>query len=148
MNEVQPLRPHLHGHDGRAGEIAARVAQAGDESGVDRIATESEHDRYGGRRRLGRERRWLTARGGNHRNLTADQIGSQFRQSIVLAFCPAILDGDVLAFVIAGVAEALPKCGEDTSCLGRRSRAQKADHRSAAAPAPQAAKPPQRRAAR
>src|SRR6266567_828817 len=31
-NKVQPLRPHLYGHNRRAREIAARPAEAGDKS--------------------------------------------------------------------------------------------------------------------
>src|SRR5215468_9107709 len=119
-NEFQPLRPHLHRHNGRAREVAARPVETGNKSSFNWITTDSENDRYGGCRRLSCQWRRLTPGGGNHCNLTADQLGGQLRKPIVLAFCPAILDCDVLAFEIAGLSQTLAKGAQDTCRLGRR----------------------------
>jgi hypothetical protein len=55
------LRQH-QGEDRNAGDIAARPAEAGDQSGLDGIAADDEDDRYRRGRPLGRERRGVGAR--------------------------------------------------------------------------------------
>ena len=55
----------------------------------------------------------------DHGHLTADQIGRQRRQSIVLALGPAVFDRDVLALDIAGFVQALPERGHNGTQLRR-----------------------------
>ena len=119
-SKLQPLRPHFDSHNGRAREIASRSVKTGNKSSLNWVATESEDDWYGCRRCFGRQWRRLTARRSNHCNLTADQLGSELRQSIVAAFCPTILDCDVLTFEIADLAQTLTKRVEDRRRLGWR----------------------------
>src|SRR5439155_5935959 len=108
-SKLQPLRPHFRSHNGRAREIAPRPVKTGNKSSLNWVAPESEDDRYGPRRCLGRQRRRLTTGRSNHCNLTADQFGSELGQSIVAAFCPTILYCDVLTFEIADLAQTLAK---------------------------------------
>jgi hypothetical protein len=42
-------------------------------------------------------------------NLSADEIGSQCRQAIVMSLCPTVFDHDVLALDVAGFSESLMK---------------------------------------
>jgi hypothetical protein len=69
--------------------------QAGDEPSLDRI------DRNARRRRLRGQCRRRAAGRHNNGHLTANPFGRKRRQSIVLAFCPAIFDLRVLALDIA-----------------------------------------------
>ena len=48
---------------------------------------------------------------GDHGHLSADQIGHQCRQAIVLALQPVVLDRHVLAFDVAGFVEAFAERG-------------------------------------
>ena len=48
---------------------------------------------------------------GDHGHLAADQIGHHCRQLIEVAFEPMVLDRHVLAFDIAGLAEAFAERG-------------------------------------
>src|SRR5262249_36282271 len=54
---------------------------------------------------------WVGVMRSDHRHLTAYQIGCEVWQSIVLVQRPAILDRHVLALDIAGLVNALAKCG-------------------------------------
>jgi hypothetical protein len=110
-NKFQPLRTHLYGHNRRTRKIAARPVETRDKSSLNWIATDSEDDRYGGRRRL-------AANGDG--SLTADQLSSQLGQPIVLTFSPAILDCDVLTFEIAGLPQTLAAGTRDSCRLGWR----------------------------
>jgi hypothetical protein len=65
-------------------------------------------DRDRRRRRLGCQGRWQTPER-NHSDLTLNQLGSQRRQSIVLAVRPAILELHVLAVDVAGFVQPLAK---------------------------------------
>ena len=56
--------------------------------------------------RLGRERSGRAAGRGDHGHLSADQIGNQRRQAIVVALQPVVLDRYVLTFDVAGFVEA------------------------------------------
>jgi hypothetical protein len=44
---------------------------------------------------------------GNHGDLSADEVSQQFRQGIVFAFQPVVLDRHVLALYVPGFAESL-----------------------------------------
>jgi hypothetical protein len=62
-------------------------------------------------------------------HLSADQIGRQRRQAIVLAFKVVVLDRHVLAFNVAGFIEAFTKRGRNGRGVVGRSVGDKRDHR-------------------
>ena len=95
----------------------------------DRVAADREDDRNRRGRRLCRQCRRSTADGDDHAHLTADQIGRQRRQSIVLALRPAIFDRHILALDIAGFFQALAERGQRCGVLVRRYAAEEPDHR-------------------
>src|SRR5262249_47228056 len=53
------------------------------------------------------------ARRSYYRELAANQIGRQRGQSVILAFCPAILDRGVLAFDVASFLQPLAERGDE-----------------------------------
>jgi hypothetical protein len=59
--------------------------------------------------------------------VVANQIGREFWQSIVAAFCPAIFDHDVLAFGITGFLAALTPCAQPLGKELGRIAAEEAD---------------------
>src|SRR5262245_56468817 len=104
---------------GHARDVAAWLVEAGDEAELDRVAAAHEDDRYGRRRRLGRNARWGVGRG-DHRHLPVYQISHEIRQSIVLVFRPAILDRHTLTLDVAAFAHALPEGGNQAWKVCRR----------------------------
>ena len=84
----------------------------------------------GGRRgcRLGSERR-ISASRGDHGDLSANQFGRQFRQSIELILGPAVFDGHVLALDVAAILQALAKCAQTVRHSVKRSRVKEPDYR-------------------
>jgi len=77
----------------------------GDESKLDRVAAREEHDRN--RRRRGLRRLDRKAIRGHDVHPTTNEIGCQFRHSIVPTFRPAIPDCDVASLDVAGFTQAL-----------------------------------------
>jgi len=76
--QLQPLRRYFNIQLGRARNVAARSAQAGDEAKPNRIAVSGKDN--GNRRGLGFGRqRSGSACGGKHRHWTMNQIGHQRR---------------------------------------------------------------------
>ena len=129
VQQLQPLRLQLHAQRGHAGEIAARPVQAGDQPERDRIGAGEEHDRNGPGRGLGGEHAEHLAGDGDHRDLSADQVGRQRRQPVVLLLRPAIFDRDVAALDIAGFAQALAERVQPARVAAGGGAAQEADHR-------------------
>src|SRR6202040_543804 len=66
---------------------------------------------------------------GDHGHLSADQIGHQCWQAVVLALQPMVLDRHVLPFDIAGFVEAFAKRSPITRRAIGRSGVKEADHR-------------------
>ena len=66
---------------------------------------------------------------GDHGHLSADQIGHQRRQAIVLALQPVVLDRHVLAFDVAGFVEAFAERGHKARGGIGRPVSDKPDHR-------------------
>src|SRR5436853_582762 len=66
---------------------------------------------------------------GDHRHLTAYQIGCELGQYVVLVLRPAILDRDILALDVAGFANALPECGQIACTISKRRAAEESYHR-------------------
>src|SRR5262249_9264416 len=110
-------------------EVAARTGEAGDKTKLDRVFGGDEND--GDRRgcRLGRRRHSRTSERGDHRNLPANQVGRQRRQSIDLIFAPAVYDRDVLALDIAAILEATVKSAKTVRGRVRRLAVEEPDHR-------------------
>ena len=54
MQESQPLGVHLPGQNSGAGRVTARPREAGDQSNLDRVYTDTEHDRDRRGRSFGR----------------------------------------------------------------------------------------------
>src|SRR5262245_34229886 len=110
MQQLQPLRRDLIAQGSNAGQIAAGPAQAGNQPKCDRIGPGHKYDRNGCRRRLRRSRARNAAERRNDVDLPASPFGGQPRQSIVVALRPPIFNRQVLAFDIAGLAQACSKC--------------------------------------
>ena len=83
---------------------------------------------------------------GDHRHLTAYQIGCEVGQSVGLVLRPAILDRHILAFDIAGFTKALAECGQIGCTIDRRRAAKESYHRHRRLLSPRT-KRPRRRAA-
>src|SRR5262249_39729273 len=49
----------------------------------------------------------------DHSYTMLDEIGCQCRQTIVIAFCPTILDGNIAAFRETSLIETAPEAGEE-----------------------------------
>jgi len=64
-----------------------------------------------------------------HGHLAANQIGRERWKSIKLTLGKAVFDGDVLAFDVAGLLEALQERGDLLAQRSACSGAQKSDHR-------------------
>jgi hypothetical protein len=77
---------------------------------------------------FGSERGPLSRRD-DHGHLSTDQVSHQYRQAIVLAFQPVVLDRHVLALDVTGFVEAFPECGRKAHGGIRRSLSDKPDYR-------------------
>src|SRR5262249_39661415 len=65
----------------------------------------------------------------DHGDLSANQLGRERWQTVQLSLGPAIFDGDVLAFDVAGLLQALAECSQPVSISVRRLAVDKANHR-------------------
>src|SRR5262245_38492526 len=94
----------------------------------DRVSANAKGDRDRRGRSFGRKRRRIANRSDNA-DATADEVGHERRQAVVLAAEPAVLDGHVLALYVAGFGEAFT----ERACMAggaiERPTADKADHR-------------------
>jgi len=128
MQQLKPFRHELNVQTCYTCHVAAGPVEAADHAGLDRINGGEEDDRKCRGRRLGSDC-WRDAGSGNHGYLTTNQIGCQGRQSIILALCPTVFDGDILALDVAGIVQTLAEGGQ-TEIVGLWGPgAEKADHR-------------------
>src|SRR5262249_16724722 len=128
VQKLQALCSHLSSEKINARRIAAWPGKAGDKSKPDRIFVDAKDDgdccgcclgsEGGGRSECG-----------NHGNLAAYQLGCQRRKSIILAIGPAIDNGHVLAFNIAGFRQGTMKSAQPVRDGVSRRRIEKSDHR-------------------
>jgi len=109
VQQLQPFRGQLRSDEADAGGVPARVCQTRDEASFDRIIACREHDGNGRGRCLGFP--YPTPGRDEDRNVAANQIRRQSRQSIVSALGPPKFDRDILAFDESGLAEAVAKGG-------------------------------------
>src|SRR6266540_3327328 len=93
-----------------AREVAARPAEAGNETAPDHIFASQEDNRNRSSRSLG-SRYCRGASRENHCDLATNQIGRQRRKSIVLAVCPAVFKRYILALGVTCFAEAFVERG-------------------------------------
>ena len=67
--------------------------------------------------------------GSNDRHPLAHEVGREHRQSLILSFCPSVLQFDVAAIGIPSLTQTLPE-GADTESVGfGRSTAEQSNHR-------------------
>src|SRR5262245_15667735 len=94
----------------------------------DRVSANAKGDRDRRGRSFGCKRSRIANRS-NNGDATADKVGHERRQAVVLAAEPAVLDGHVLALYVAGFAEAFT----ERACMAggaiERPTADKAEHR-------------------
>ena len=63
------------------------------------------------------------------RHLTTNEIGHQRRHPVVLIVSPAVFNGNVLSFYVAGLIQAPAECDQDTSILSGRPTIKEPDYR-------------------
>ena len=108
-------------------DVAARSIQIGDKAGGYRVFPAAEDDRYsfcGGHDCCHR-----AVVGNDDCNLAADQIGCQRRKPVRLIIAVAILDTDVAAFRVTGLAQAAMERSKQMAEASLRAAAEKSDHR-------------------
>src|SRR5439155_25144432 len=95
VQQLQPFRREFVAKEAHACDIATRPVEAGNETKFDRVAAGGENDWNGRRRGFGCERSRAAPGRSDHGHLTADQIGCERRQSVILAPRPAVFDVDI-----------------------------------------------------
>jgi hypothetical protein len=127
VQQPQPLGQDLRGKKIDASRVAARSGKAGDQPMPDRVSADAKGNRDPRGRSFGRKCRRI-ASGGDNGHASADEVGHERLQAIVLAAEPVVLDEHVLALDVAAFAEAFGERG----CMARgaieRPTADKADH--------------------
>jgi hypothetical protein len=91
VQQAHPLRREQVREKRRTRNVGTWPTEAGDKSVLDRVAAETEHNRNGRSRLLGRER-CDGCGGSNHGHLTLYEFGGECRQSVVFPIRPAIFD--------------------------------------------------------
>src|SRR5262245_15389012 len=127
--KLQLLRYNIATEPADAGNVSARLVEASDDTCLDWIAAEREHDRDRRSRRLGGSDRRSAADCNDYRNPSGDKISRQYWQSVILTVGPTEGDVNVLPFDIARVPQSQPKCHLVPSRFARRPAAEEPDHR-------------------
>ncbi len=109
--------------------FAARPVEAAHEAELDRIATSDEDNRDCGGCCHSRENRRCAAGRDNHSYFSANQLGSNHLQSIVLTVRPAEFDCHVLAFDEAGCFQAVAERSDKVRKWRGRGAAHEPDDR-------------------
>jgi hypothetical protein len=107
-----------------AGYVAAGPAEALDQSNADRIVRGRKSNRDFGGGLLRGERGWRPTCREDHGDPHADKLSGERRQSLIVAFGPAVFDRYVLANDMSGLAKALKKSRDDARGFARRPAAQ------------------------
>src|SRR5262245_24654265 len=92
-------------------KVTARTVEARDETKLDRVAPRNEDNRKFRCRGLCYKRRINTTDCSDDSDPTANEVGGEHRQPIVVTFCPAVLDGDILAFDVSNLFQPLIERG-------------------------------------
>lgn len=104
--QFQPFRRQLPEKQTHSCDITPWPVETGDKTVLDRVTDRAEGNRNCPGRGLGREcRRKRTCENDSH--LTANHVGRQRRQPIVMTLGPAVISRHILAFDIAGSSESL-----------------------------------------
>jgi len=103
--------------------------RAGDETSCDWVNADENDDRNRRSRRLGSECRRSAAGCHDHGHLTANEIGRQRRQPIIMTLRPAVFDRHVPAFNEAGFPQALVETLHEIRDGVERHTVEKPDHR-------------------
>jgi hypothetical protein len=127
--ELQPFRHQFADENIGAREVASRPGEAGDESELDGVFRNHEHDWNCRGRRLGGDGRGGAAGRNDHRDPLANQIDRQPGQQVEPVVGPAVFDRDVLALDIAVILQALAESAQAFRETVRRYSAEEADDR-------------------
>src|SRR5260370_28959814 len=127
VQEFQPLCGQLIIEKVDARRVAARPSEAGNKAESDRVFGGEKDDRDRRGCRLGRQR--TTCKCGDHRDLTANQVGRQLRQPIYLILGEAVDDRHVIALDIAGVFETLAEYAQTVRARVSSCGVEPPDHR-------------------
>ena len=111
MQQPQSFGRQITGRKHHAGNIAARPAETGDQAGSNRINAGYGDDRNGGGCRLGCLRRYSV--GNDYGDWTANQIGRQRRQTVMVIVGPAILNRHILSFDESGLVQTLAERSDE-----------------------------------
>src|SRR5436853_5527252 len=103
------------------------MAKAGDQTQLDGIFRAGEYDRYGGRRRLGRDRGGEASARHDDGNLALDELVGELRKQVQFALGPAIFDRQVLAVDVAAFLESAAEGFDEMRAFVRRSAIEEAD---------------------
>ena len=131
MSRSKPSRFELHltGPKGKAGGVTAGSVEAGNEAGLDGVGSHPKDDRDRRSCLLGGESRNISTDTNKDSNFSADQIGRQSWQPIVIAIRPTELNPDSLAFDKARFRQTLSECGDEVRRILRCSATHEADYR-------------------
>jgi hypothetical protein len=117
MQEFQALGDHLLAKKIYSCRVATRPGEARDQTKLDRVFADAEHDRYRRSCGLRRERSGSVSGHGDHRHATANQLGYRRPHAIVSALQPVVLDRDILAINITN----FPKTHAESGRIPRES---------------------------
>jgi hypothetical protein len=112
VHQLQALCDQFNVEDRDAGDVAVRPVHAGDETNLDRVGTDQKNDWDGLGRCLGGKRSRRAASYGDNVHPAAHKFGRQCRQSVVMAFRPPVVDGNILTLDVARIGQASMKCGD------------------------------------
>ena len=104
---MQPLGRQVGRLRAHAGDVCARAAQVGDQTGPHRIADTGEHDRDAAGGAHGGLRCERSESGNQDVRVGAHEFGGQFRQAFRPTFGRTILNHHVLAFAVTQLLQSL-----------------------------------------
>ena len=121
QQQFETLCSHFDPKQDDAGGISAGLVETADEPDPDRVGGLHKDDRDRLGRSFGCKRTSRALQSNDHRYLTANQLGDQRRESIVLTLRPEVLERHVPAFDVTGVTQASVKSRENLAlaCFGR-----------------------------
>jgi hypothetical protein len=98
--QLEPLWYQFIIEQAHTREVTAWTVEARDETKLDRVAPSNKDDRKFRCSDLCCKRRINTTDCGDDTDRTANEIGGECRQPIVVTLCPTVLDGDIQAIDI------------------------------------------------
>ncbi len=104
--QFQSLSLQVRRNRGQSSEISTRPSEARDKTRSDGVANGRHDKRDSHHRSLDRERRGRTGRDDNV-HIERDELGNEFRKSLILSFRPSVLDDDVSTLDVAEVTQSL-----------------------------------------